>query len=192
MGSRLPLPPTSTAGLTELSDSQNNSRMPVPQSVSTHMMKGIKRETPQPGTSGRTWGTDSQLTRLPAATSESKRKLLAERAGEYQRPSTATASTTTSTTRFSNIKGQSLTNISSGVSWFCSYTTAAMLSSPCLSRIKFIDICIMVFMRLRIGYCVVSFVCCSLNAFFHLWRINPRIDLPMSTPNSGLIARINK
>lgn len=47
-GSRLPAPPsTQYGGLTELSDSQNNSRMQIPQPVS---LKGIKRETPQPGT----------------------------------------------------------------------------------------------------------------------------------------------
>lgn len=48
---RLPVPSTTTyAGLTELSDSQNNSRMQIPQPVSAYSTKGVKRETPQPGT----------------------------------------------------------------------------------------------------------------------------------------------
>lgn len=44
-GSRLPAPPSHSAGLTEWSDSQHNSRLQAPQPVS----KGVKREVQPPG-----------------------------------------------------------------------------------------------------------------------------------------------
>ena len=47
---RLPVPSTTYSGLTELSDSQNNSRMQIPQPMPAYSTKGVKRETPQPGT----------------------------------------------------------------------------------------------------------------------------------------------
>ena len=87
--SRLP-GPSAPSGLSEMSESQHNTRIqssiPGPGSL-----KGLKREIPQ-----------------PAAQPEPKRKLLADRAGEY--PPKASHNYAT---RANVVRGQALTSVSS-------------------------------------------------------------------------------
>ncbi|KAH8174444.1 kinesin motor domain-containing protein [Sarocladium implicatum] len=110
--SRLPAP--SAPGLSELTESQHNSRTNYGSGiVAPTALKGLKRTVPPPGMNApgnkAMCSQEEEYSQPPAAQSEAKRSTLADRAGEYPAKFSGAAS---SGVPHGSIRAQSITNIS--------------------------------------------------------------------------------